>query len=124
MTKIILPPRMSPVGYHIDEAYMVPDPEGEYYDREALLDILKAAGVEVEEKPMITAGSRVTRKSNNPTPMWREACEAAGVDVHGVFAVSRVDYDCDDAKLWLSGVVNIAFKIDQGFYLRNFKLVE
>ncbi|MDO1262183.1 ead/Ea22-like family protein, partial [Salmonella enterica subsp. enterica serovar Hadar] len=40
---IVLPQRLSPEGYHIDEAYMVDDTEGEYLDRDAVIDAIRAA---------------------------------------------------------------------------------
>ncbi|ENE4988615.1 ead/Ea22-like family protein [Salmonella enterica] len=42
---IVLPQRLSPEGYHIDEAYMVDDTEGEYLDRDAVIDAIRAAGI-------------------------------------------------------------------------------
>lgn len=45
---IILPQRLSPEGYHIDEAYMVDDTEGEYLDRDAVIDAIRAAGIGVK----------------------------------------------------------------------------
>ncbi|EGM4801909.1 ead/Ea22-like family protein [Salmonella enterica] len=44
---IVLPQRLSPEGYHIDEAYMVDDTEGEYLDRDAVIDAIRAAGIKV-----------------------------------------------------------------------------
>lgn len=46
---IVLPQRLSPEGYHIDEAYMVDDTEGEYLDRDAVIDAIRAAGIKVKE---------------------------------------------------------------------------
>lgn len=46
---IVLPQRLSPEGYHIDEAYMVHDTEGEYLDRDAVIDAIRAAGIKVKE---------------------------------------------------------------------------
>lgn len=40
-----LPERLSPEGYHIDEAYLVPDPEGDYLDRNKVIEALNKAGV-------------------------------------------------------------------------------
>lgn len=40
-----LPERLSPEGYHIDEAYLVPDPEGDYLDRDEVIEALNKAGV-------------------------------------------------------------------------------
>ncbi|ECZ6304198.1 ead/Ea22-like family protein [Salmonella enterica] len=45
---IVLPQRLSPEGYHIDEAYMVDDTEGEYLDRDAVIDAIRAAGIGVQ----------------------------------------------------------------------------
>lgn len=45
---IELPERLSPEGYHIDEAYLVPDPEGDYLDRDEVIEVLTAAGVTVK----------------------------------------------------------------------------
>ncbi|EID3015259.1 ead/Ea22-like family protein [Salmonella enterica] len=46
---IVLPQRLSPEGYHIDEAYMVDDTEGEYLDRDAVIDAIRAAGIKVKD---------------------------------------------------------------------------
>ncbi|EAX0695901.1 ead/Ea22-like family protein [Salmonella enterica] len=46
---IVLPQRLSPEGYHIDEAYMVDDTEGEYLDRDAVIDAIRAADIKVKE---------------------------------------------------------------------------
>ncbi|EAU2345703.1 ead/Ea22-like family protein [Salmonella enterica subsp. enterica] len=46
--QIALPQRLSPEGYHIDEAYMVDDDEGEYLDRDAVIEAIRAAGIKVE----------------------------------------------------------------------------
>ena len=46
---IVLLQRLSPEGYHIDEAYMVDDTEGEYLDRDAVIDAIRAAGIKVKE---------------------------------------------------------------------------
>lgn len=43
-----LPERLSPEGYHIDEAYLVPDPDGDYLDRDEVIEVLNAAGVTVK----------------------------------------------------------------------------
>ncbi|ECD6619165.1 ead/Ea22-like family protein [Salmonella enterica subsp. enterica] len=43
-----LPQRLSPEGYHIDEAYMVDDAEGEYFDRDAVIEAISAAGIGVK----------------------------------------------------------------------------
>lgn len=45
---IVLPQRLSPEGYHIDEAYMVDDTDGEYLDRDAVIDAIRAAGIKVK----------------------------------------------------------------------------
>lgn len=45
---IVLPQRLSPEGYHIDEAYMVDDTEVEYLDRDAVIDAIRAAGIKVK----------------------------------------------------------------------------
>lgn len=45
---IQLPERLSPEGYHIDEAYLVPDPEGDYLDRDKVIESLTAAGLTVK----------------------------------------------------------------------------
>ncbi|EBB4095246.1 ead/Ea22-like family protein [Salmonella enterica] len=45
---IVLPQRLSPEGYYIDEAYMVDDTEGEYLDRDAVIDAIRAAGIKVK----------------------------------------------------------------------------
>ncbi|EKN2322810.1 ead/Ea22-like family protein [Salmonella enterica] len=45
--QIALPQRLSPEGYHIDEAYMVDDDEGEYLDRDAVIEAISAAGIKV-----------------------------------------------------------------------------
>ncbi|EEO5591308.1 ead/Ea22-like family protein [Salmonella enterica] len=45
---IVLPQRLSPEGYHIDEAYMVDDTEGEYLDRDAVIDAIRAADIKVK----------------------------------------------------------------------------
>ncbi len=45
---IVLPQRLSPEGYHIDEAYMVDDTEGEYLDRDAVIVAIRAAGIKVK----------------------------------------------------------------------------
>ncbi|EJJ0532765.1 ead/Ea22-like family protein [Salmonella enterica] len=45
---IVLPQRLSSEGYHIDEAYMVDDTEGEYLDRDAVIDAIRAAGIKVK----------------------------------------------------------------------------
>lgn len=47
--QIALPQRLSPEGYHIDEAYMVDDAEGEYLDRDAVIEAISAAGIKVIE---------------------------------------------------------------------------
>ncbi|EDU6202409.1 ead/Ea22-like family protein [Salmonella enterica subsp. salamae] len=46
--QIALPQRLSPEGYHIDEAYMVDDAEGEYLDRDAVIEAISAAGIKVK----------------------------------------------------------------------------
>ncbi|EAR4677177.1 ead/Ea22-like family protein [Salmonella enterica subsp. arizonae serovar 48:z4,z24:-] len=45
---IVLPQRLSPEGYHIDEAYMVDDTDGEYLDRDAVIYAVRAAGIKVK----------------------------------------------------------------------------
>lgn len=45
---IVLPQRLSPEGYHIDEAYMVDDTDGEYLDRDAVIYAIRAAGIKVK----------------------------------------------------------------------------
>lgn len=47
--QIALPQRLSPEGYHIDEAYMVDDAEGEYLDRDAVIDALNTVGITIKE---------------------------------------------------------------------------
>lgn len=47
--QIALPQRLSPEGYHIDEAYMVDDDEGEYLDRDAVIEAIRAADIKVKE---------------------------------------------------------------------------
>ncbi|EGS3774538.1 ead/Ea22-like family protein [Salmonella enterica] len=46
--QIALPQRLSPEGYHIDEAYMVDDAEGEYLDRDAVIGAISAAGIKIK----------------------------------------------------------------------------
>ncbi|MDO3888175.1 hypothetical protein PL246_09690 [Salmonella enterica] len=46
--QIALPQRLSPEGYHIDEAYMVDDAEGEYLDRDAVIEAIRAADIGVK----------------------------------------------------------------------------
>lgn len=43
-----LPEHLSPEGYHIDEAYLVPDPDGDYLDRDEVIETLKTAGITVK----------------------------------------------------------------------------
>lgn len=45
-----LPARLSPEGYHIDEAYMVEDAEGDYLERDDVIAAIKAAGLEVADE--------------------------------------------------------------------------
>lgn len=45
---IQLPERLSPEGYHIDEAYLVPDSDGDYLDRDEVIETLKTAGITVK----------------------------------------------------------------------------
>ena len=45
---IQLPERLSPEGYHIDEAYLVPDPDGDYLDRDEVIETLKTAGITIK----------------------------------------------------------------------------
>lgn len=44
-----LPERLSPEGYHIGEAYLVQDPEGDYLDRDEVIEAIRAAGGTVSE---------------------------------------------------------------------------
>lgn len=46
---IELPERLSPEGYHIDEAYLVPDPDGDYLDRDEVIETLTRAGLTVNQ---------------------------------------------------------------------------
>lgn len=46
--QIALSQRLSPEGYHIDEAYMVDDAEGEYLDRDAVIEAISAAGIKIK----------------------------------------------------------------------------
>lgn len=46
--EVALPKRLSPEGYHIDEAYMVDDAEGEYLDRDEVIEAIRAAGIGVK----------------------------------------------------------------------------
>lgn len=46
--EVVLPKRLSPEGYHIDEAYMVDDAEGEYLDRDEVIGAIRAAGIGVK----------------------------------------------------------------------------
>lgn len=46
---IELPERLSPEGYHIDEAYLVPDPDGDYLDRDKVIETLTRAGLTVNQ---------------------------------------------------------------------------
>ncbi len=46
---VTLPKRYSCEGYHIDEAYLQEDPEGDCYDRDEVLEALAAAGIQVIE---------------------------------------------------------------------------
>ena len=39
-----LPQRLSPEGYHIDEAYLAPDEDGDYLDREDVIAAIRTAG--------------------------------------------------------------------------------
>ncbi|HIC1466998.1 TPA: hypothetical protein ACWZ76_004303 [Klebsiella pneumoniae] len=43
-----LPERLSPKGYHIDEAYLVPDPDGDYLDRDEVIETLKTVDITVK----------------------------------------------------------------------------
>lgn len=43
-----LPARCACEGYHIDEAYLVEDPDGDCYDRDEVLEALTAAGIKWE----------------------------------------------------------------------------
>ncbi|WP_193323271.1 hypothetical protein [Erwinia endophytica] len=45
-----LPKRHSPEGYHIDEAYLVEDDEGNWLDRDEVIEAIKAAGGSVEDE--------------------------------------------------------------------------
>lgn len=46
--EVALPKHLSPEGYHIDEAYMVDDAEGEYLDRDEVIEAIRAAGIGVK----------------------------------------------------------------------------
>lgn len=46
--EVVLPQRLTPEGYHIDEAYMVDDDEGEYLDRDAVIEAIRAIGIGVK----------------------------------------------------------------------------
>lgn len=45
--EVILPQRMDPEGYHIDEAYMVAAEDGEYLDRDEVIEAMRAAGIRI-----------------------------------------------------------------------------
>lgn len=123
MSTIKLPPRLSPVGYHIDEAYMTQDAEGGYYDREEILKLFASLGVGVKEHPLIGEGSKVKRKGMS-TPLWQDSCLSAGQPHDGVYTVSRVDYDSAKPKLYIKAVPNTAFRLDNGWDIDKFELVE
>jgi len=123
MSTIKLPPRLSPVGYHIDEAYMTQDAEGEYYEREEILKLFQSLGVGVQEHPLIGEGSKVKRKGMS-TPLWKDSCLAVGLPHDGVYTVSRVDYDSAKPKLFIRAVRNVGFKVDMGWDIDKFELVE
>lgn len=123
MSTIKLPPRLNPVGYHIGEAYMVKDPNGEYYDREEILALFASLGVGVKEHPLIDVGSKVKRIAT-PTPLWQESCRKAGAPDDGVYTVSRVDYESAKPKLYIKAVPNDAFRLDNGWDIDKFVLVE
>lgn len=46
---IELPRRYSCEGYHIDEAYLVADEDGDCFDREEVIEKLRQQGYEVQE---------------------------------------------------------------------------
>ena len=126
MSTIKLPPRLTPVGYHIDEAYMVEDAEGGYYDRDEILKLFASLGVGVQEHPLIGEGSKVKRKGMS-TPLWQDTCLAAGHPHDGVFTVSRVDYDSAKPKLYIKCLRNSTMssgRIDAGWDIDKFELVE
>ncbi|MEI9868911.1 hypothetical protein V5028_11375 [Enterobacter hormaechei] len=45
--EVILPQRMDPEGYHIDEAYMVAAEDGEYLDRDEVIEAMRTAGIRI-----------------------------------------------------------------------------
>lgn len=47
-TPVRLPQRCRCEGYHIDEAYLVDDDEGDCYDRDEVIDALREQGFKVE----------------------------------------------------------------------------
>ncbi|EHN8892527.1 ead/Ea22-like family protein [Enterobacter hormaechei] len=44
---VTLPQRMDPEGYHIDEAYMVAAEDGDYLDRDEVIEAVRAAGFSI-----------------------------------------------------------------------------
>ncbi|EAP4479898.1 ead/Ea22-like family protein [Salmonella enterica] len=100
---IVLPQRLSPEGYHIDEAYMVDDTEGEYLDRDAVIDAIRAAGIGVKQQED-SVDSDVS--SRNQPGMVVAVHIGAGdfVKVKGqVFEVEETDFDDHDVTLWFVG---------------------
>jgi len=49
MPPIELPQRYSCEGYHIDEAYLVADDDGDCFDRDEVIEKLRQQGYEVQE---------------------------------------------------------------------------
>lgn len=45
--EVVLPQRMDPEGYHIDEAYMVAAEDGEYLDRNEVIEAMRTAGIRI-----------------------------------------------------------------------------
>jgi len=45
---VVLPQRMEPEGYHIDEAYLVAADDGDYFDRDEVIEALRAAGISIK----------------------------------------------------------------------------
>ncbi|EPB0904978.1 hypothetical protein ACRASO_004323 [Yersinia enterocolitica] len=45
---VVLPQRYECEGYHIGEAYLDPNPEGDCFDRDEVIEAIKAAGFTVE----------------------------------------------------------------------------
>ncbi|MGP0664356.1 ead/Ea22-like family protein [Citrobacter freundii] len=46
--EVKLPQRMGPEGYHIDEAYLVAAEDGDYFDRDEVIEALTAAGIGIK----------------------------------------------------------------------------